>query len=287
MYLASTLDSILTNGFYMAIVFRITLLILSMTLLSGCASLMTINKAWMKYNSLTHIDFDQSTVSLSMGTEELAFTLSEKFRELGGSVLERKAVNTVPRKTENSRLCWEAKNDLSTDEFKIYQTRDYSMFKGLEPATPFNERNISPDCKIYEFEIVKENEVYFLTVDFPDRNSSATIYQPTLNTFFMSNGTNTVNGLVTGGSTRNVGAKANSKLRIWIWPKNNNSSNIFMEANPVSNGVESTSGPDDFPVIGVLWWKIINGEAESNLIRSYVLLFEEYERKLKQAELNE
>jgi hypothetical protein len=270
----------------MTVLFRFILLISCISIVSGCASLMTVNKAWMKYNSLTHIDFDHSTVSLSKGAEELAFTLSEKFRELGGSVLERKLVNTIPRKTENSRLCWEAKNDLSTDEFKIYETRDYSMLKGLDPAIPFTEKNISQDCKIYEFEIVKQNEVYLLEVDFPDRNSSATIFQPTLNTFFMSNGSSTVNGLVAGGSNRNVGVKANSRLKIWIWPKSKNSSNVFMEAIPVSNGVESTNGPDDFPVIGVLWWKTINGDAESNLVRSYVLLFEEYERKLKQAELD-
>jgi hypothetical protein len=268
----------------MTILLRLILLISYSSLVSGCASLMTVNKSFMKYNSLTHINVEQSTVSLSMGVEELAFTLSEKFRELGGVVRERVLVNEIPRKTVNSQLCWEAKNEVSKSEFKIYETRDYSMYKNLDTSIPFNKRNISQDCKIYELEIAEEKEVYLLEIDFPDRNSSAAIYQPTLNTFFLSNGTNIINGFVSGGNTRNVGVKANSRLRIWIWPKSKNSSNLFMVANPVSNGFES--GTDENLTIGVLWWKTINGSAEANLVRSYVLLFEEYERKLKKVQVD-
>jgi hypothetical protein len=238
---------------------------------------MTINKAYFKYDSLAHVNYYNSSTILKINSEDLAFMLSENFRNSGGTVIDRKKVSSIPVKSNNSDTCWEANQELTDKEFEIFSTRSYSLFKSLDNDEPFLSRDINIDCKIYEFSGAQSDQAFLLVVDFPAKGTTTSIYQPTLNSFFITNGTQMVNGLVTGGSNRILGIKAFSRMRIWIWPESDGVSRVFMVATPVSNGIEAGGDAQ----IGVLWWNAINGRIESNLVRSYILLFEEYARKIE------
>lgn len=257
-------------------VYQVCATIATVTILSSCMSLMTVVKTEFKFNSLSHLRYDDSRILLPGKTGDIAFMLSESFRNAGGTVLERELVNIFPNKTAESDSCWDAKRELTQMEFAAFNAKDYGAYVDIDRETPFKTRQLSLDCKVFAEEKRERPDTYKLLIDFPNKQISNQIYKPTVSNFFISNGQKMTQGMVVSGGSSNVRLDIFTRLRIYVWPSDSaDEVNVFMIATPVIGDIEAQEGA----TVGSLWWPTTDGKTEANVVKSYLLLLEDHMRK--------
>ncbi|RPA27860.1 hypothetical protein [Shewanella frigidimarina] len=253
---------------------RLIMMIIAVCLLTSCAQ--TFFTVPFKYSSNSHLDFRSAMVTLNTPPEELIFDLSKFFRKQGAIVLQREKLDYRLEETTNAFACWEAQNENTQKEFMTYSVNSYTQFQQIDRKTAYNKREISPSCKIFNEVTTGVRDSWLLMVQFPPEYANKTIYRPTSSNLFIFGGQNqSLQGITTTSIAEKVQIDITTRLYLWAWESDDGKTNIYLEGRPVIAQVEATLGYS----IGWVWWKVSNGYRESEVIRSYVLLLQDYDRE--------
>jgi len=87
-----------------------------------------------------------------------------------------------------------------------------------------------------------------------------------------------VHGFATSQVAENVGIEIATRLYIWAWRSADGQTTVYLEGRPFSGQVEAAPGNS----IGWTWWQLTNGYEERDVVKSYVLLLEDYDRSMRQ-----
>lgn len=254
----------------------VTLIIGFSAVISGCATVFA--RVDFKYSSVAHISYSESTTTLQVDPETLVFDLSEAFRRQGVTVLDRKELDYHFQENVSGRECWEAVASIFRQEFDAYQKNSYREYSNIDRVKPFKDRGLNQQCHILDRVYAEPKTSWLLMVQFPQRSASATIYRPTSSTFFAFNGINKPLTQIFGTSEtkENVGIDISSRLYLYAWRSENGRTNVYLKALPFSGQVEAAEGNS----IGWTWWRVASGYEEADIVRSYKLLIEEYDRSI-------
>ena len=236
----------------------------------GC----TFSTVAFKYSSLSHMDYHQAMVSIGASPEKLMYDLSEAFRRQGAVVLERKRINFHLIETGCAKECWAANAQIAQEEFATYRSNSFTAFKAIDRKGPFRERGVVPDCKIFDEVSDTATESWKMLVEFPPRSANTTVYRPTMSNFFIFGQSTSIQGLSMSQTAQNVGILISTRLHIWAWRSKDGPTNVYLEGRPISGQIEAAPGNS----IGWSWWQLANGFEEQNVVKSYVLLLEDYDR---------
>jgi hypothetical protein len=254
-------------------IIRIFLVSLALT---GCAT--NFSRVPFKYTNLAHMNYRDAMISVSRMPEELVFDLSEAFRHNGANVLERTKLKFIISENSDAQKCWEATYEIFQQEFAAYRANNFPMFNSIDREKPFTSRQIKNNCTYFSNINVLETESWFLLVELPPRTSQTTVYQPTMDNFFLFGQNKTVQGFSTSYIPEQVAISISTKIYIWAWrPAGEQKTRVYLHAIPVSGQIEAKVGNS----IGYSWWQIANGYSEQQTVRNYISLIQEYDRKKK------
>ena len=215
-------------------------------------------------------------VTLNASPEELIFDLSNSLRRQGETVLQREKLDYNLEETINAYACWEASNEITKEEFTAYSVNSYSQFKNIDRNTPYSKRGISPTCRIFNEVTTGGKDSWLLMVQFPSVHANTTVCRPTTSSFFAFDGQNQpLQAFSTTSIARKVEIDITTRLYLWAWQGEGGKTNVYIEGRLLSGQIESAPGNS----IGWSWWKVTNGYRESEVVRSYVLLLQDYDRE--------
>jgi hypothetical protein len=236
------------------------------------------SKVDFKYSNLTHMSSNACFVKVAGSPEEIVFGLSEAFRTQGATVFERQKIGYYPEQSGSARDCEAAEREINRQEFAAFEKNDFDQYAKIDRLTPYASRGISATCSKLKDVYDSSVDSWFLSVDLSPRTSSITVYQPTMSSIFLTDGTTMVNGAGFGQRQTNVTMGFETRLCFWAWKKpNDKDSTVYIHARPVNNQVVSCNGCS----IGQTWWKVANGYQESIIVRNYVALLDEVSRSSK------
>lgn len=246
----------------------------AVVVISGCAP--TFTRVDFKYSSIAHLSYRDAMTTINKDPETLVFELSEAFRRQGGMVLQRQELGYHLELDAAAQLCWEANTSIYEKEFASFEKNSYKQYRKINRTKPYTSRGVSPQCRIFDEVPTGSKTSWMLMVQFPPRSANATIYRPVSNSFFVFNGIDKplIQGFGTTRVPQNVGIEISTRLYIWAWKGVEGKTVVYLEGRPFSGQVEAASGNS----IGWQWWKISNGYQEADVVRSYLLLIQDYDR---------
>ena len=255
---------------------KIIKMILLSLALTGCATNFT--RVDFKYTNLAHMNYRDAMTTVSRNSEELVFDLSEAFRRNGANVLERTKLNYILSENDNAHNCWEAEYEIFQQEFAAYRANSFPMYKSIDRKKPFASRQVTNDCSLFTNTNDSDADSWLLIVELPPRTSQTTVYQPTIDNFFLFSQNKTVQGFSTSYIPKQAAISVSTRLYIWAWrPKDNQRTLVYIFAKPISGQIEAKAGNS----IGYTWWQMVNGYSEQQTVRNYIALIQEYDRKKK------
>jgi len=253
----------------------IYIILLSLAL-TGCAT--NFSRVDFKYSNLAHMNFRDAMINVSRSPEELVFDLSEAFRRNGANVLERTKLNFILSESSNAQSCWEADYEIFQQEFAAYRANSFPMYKSIDREKPYISRKVTNNCSLFTNTNAPDADSWLLLVELPPRTSQTTVYQPTVDNFFLFSQNKSVQGFSTSYIPEQTAISVSTRLYIWAWkPKDSQKALVYLLAKPVSGQIEANKGN----VIGYTWWQLANGYAEQQTVRNYIALIQEYDRKKK------
>lgn len=249
------------------------LAIVGLLSLSGC---LQFSRVPFKYTSFSHIEPKDSFVQSSGEPEDIVFALTEHFRANGVNIVERKRSPTYPSIGQNAAKCWRIDRQIIEQEFNAYRNNNYSQFKHIDREGPYKEFNLSNSCVLIEALPSEDADAWYLRVQIDRETASTSVSNPSTNSFFVFSGNTVTPGITFGRTVSTIQTSFKSSLQFWVFRKPGESkSTIHIQAKPINNGVEANLGSS----IGYAWWQHVDGVYERNLVRNYILLFEDAERK--------
>jgi hypothetical protein len=250
---------------------KMILLSLAMT---GCAT--NFSKVDFKYSNLAHMNYRDAMTTVSRNPEELAFDLSEAFRRNGANVLERARLNFILSENRDAQSCWEAEYEIFQQEFSAYRANSFPMYKSIDREKPYVSRKVTNNCSVFTNTNAPDADSWFLLVELPPRTSQTTVYQPTMDNFFMFSQNKTVQGFSTSYIPEQKAISVSTRLYIYAWRhKDSKRTLVYLFAKPISCQIEASKGNS----IGYTWWQLANGYNEQQTVRNYIALIQEYDRK--------
>lgn len=240
----------------------------------GCQS--NFVKVDFKYSNLSHMTTDDAIIELDIEPDILIHSLSNSFRAQNNQILERKRVDYVYRKTENSDKCWSALNEIFQAEFLTYQQNSFTNYKKIDRLGILAKYGFGDDCKIMEKVSTEYEDSWLLKVEVPQGNYETTISVPSARSFlFYSSSSYPTYGSVIDKKDRVISTSFSSVLYIWaskLTPESK--TKVYLFSRPVNEQVESCFGCS----IGYKWWKEANGFSEFKLVKQYKFLLEDLAR---------
>jgi hypothetical protein len=198
------------------------------------------------------------------------FFISVFFRD--GEILSPKELrnNLAGRSLYNSR-----RNTIYQQEFSAYAKNNFPEYEKIDRVSPFKSRGIEQNCRFFEEIPAGGVDSRLMIVEFPPRSSRTIVYRPTMENFFVHGSGQFVHGFSTSSVAENVEIQISTRLYIWASQNEASHTKLYLEARPISGQIEAGAGNS----IGWKWWKIANGYEEQNIVRSYVLLLEDFDRQ--------
>jgi hypothetical protein len=240
--------------------------------LSGC----TFSRVDFKYSSIAHLSYKDAMTTVRCDPETLVFDLAEAFRRQGCVVLQRQELNYYLVENANAKACWEAATAIWKQEFDAYAQNSYSQYDRIDRLTPYTSRGVTQECRIFDEVLSDPKQSWLLMVQFPSRSANTIIYRPTITSFFVFNGVNPpIQAIGSSQSAESVGIDITTRLYIWAWRCADGRTSVYLEGRPFSGQVEAAKGNS----IGWSWWKVSNGSQEADVVRSYLLLIQDYDRE--------
>jgi hypothetical protein len=222
------------------------------------------------------MNYRDAMTNVSRMPEELVFDLSEAFRHNGANVLERAKLKFILSENSDAQKCWEAEYEIFQLEFASYRANSFPMFESIDREKPFTSRQVKNNCSLFTNTNAPEVDSWFLLVELPPRTSQTTVYQPTMDNFFLFGQNKTVQGFSTSYIPEQVAMSVSSRLHIWAWrPAGSQKTLVYLLAKPMSGQIEAKLGNS----IGYTWWQMANGYSEQQTVRNYITLIQEYDRK--------
>ncbi|MGZ9897044.1 hypothetical protein [Shewanella gaetbuli] len=240
--------------------------------LTACAN--GFSRVDFKYTSASHLNFKQSSLNMSLPPDELVAQLSNSFSRQGARVLIREQLDHILKPTLDSYGCWEAKRAITEQEFAAFTKNSFSDYKNINRDFPYKSRNLKLNCNQYEQVTVKDANSWLLMVEFPPVTANKTIYRPSVNNFFIASQSTHMNGFSISEVPENVSIQIFTRLYIFLRAMPNGGSEVYLEARPVSGQVEASDGAS----IGWSWWRLSSAFEERDIVRSYKILLEDYDR---------
>lgn len=254
---------------------KLTKIIFVSLALTGCAT--NFSRVPFKYSNLAHMSYRDAMTSVSRMPEELVFDLSEAFRHNSANVLERTKLKFILSENSDAQNCWEAEYEISQLEFAAYRANSFPMFKSIDREKPFTSRQIKNNCSLFTNINAPDADSWFLLVELPPRTSQTTVYQSTVDNFFLFGQNKSAQGFSTSHTTELAAISVSTRLYIWAWrPAGEQKTLVYLLAKPVSGQIEAKLGNS----IGYSWWQIANGYSEQQTVRNYIALIQEYDRKI-------
>lgn len=255
---------------------RLMKLILLTLSLTGCATNFT--RVDFKYSNLAHMNYREAMTTVTRSPEELVFDMSEAFRRNSANVLERTKQSFILSENNNAQSCWEADHEIFQQEFASYRANSFPMYKSIDREKPYTSRNVANNCSLFTNANAPGADSWFLLVELPPRSSQTTVYQPTVDNFFLFSQNKSVQGFSTSYIPEQTTISVSTRLYIWAWkPKDSQTTLVYLLAKPVSGQIEANKGNS----IGYTWWQLANGYTEQQTVRNYIALIQEYDRKKK------
>ena len=253
----------------------ILLLLLPLAGAVGCETVFT--RVSFHYTSLSHMSPKDSATTVSTGPEDLVFELSEAFRANGAVVVNRSKVDYVLDLTPGWEDCWRANYELQQKDFALYRQNDFQAFKHLDRSTTFTAHHVSDECAFFVNRNDPSAESWYLVIDLPPRTAETTIYRPTFDQFFqVSQKGVAMQTVSTGTAEEKKSIKLFSRLYLWASrTADSATTTVYLIARPVCDQVEASRGIS----IGYSWWDSTNGFFEQQVVRNYLALIQEYDRK--------
>lgn len=239
----------------------------------GCQT--TFVKVDFKYSNLAHMKANDAIVELDIEPEVLIHSLSNSFRAQNNNILERKKVDYVNSKTENSDKCWSAQNEIFKAEFITYQQNNFTNYTNIDRLGILAKYGFGENCNIMQEVSTESADSWLLKVEVPQGNYDTTISVPNVSSFLFYSSSYPTYGSVIEHKDRVVSTSFSSVLYIWaskLTPESK--TKVYLFARPVNEQVESCFGCS----IGYKWWKKTNGFAELKLVKQYKFLLEDLAR---------
>lgn len=242
-------------------------------ILSSCAR--NFNTVDFKYSSNAHQSFRSGMAEIDTPPEQLVVDLSAALRQQGAIVLQREKIDYILEEDKNAEACWQANSEIFQKEFHAYETNSFSLYQAIDRVAPYQNRGISQNCRIFNEISTGEKQSWLLMVQLPAERFNTTVYRPTSSRFFIFDGKNApINAYSSSAVAEDIEIDITTRLYLWAWQNEDGKTNLYLEGRPFSGQVEAASGNS----IGWKWWKVSNGYRESEVVRSYVLLIQDYDR---------
>lgn len=248
---------------------KICLLLIS-TLITSC----TFTTVDFKYTSNSHQSFRSAISTIQTPPEILVSKLSSALRQHGAIILIREKIPYNLQIATNADKCWQANRTITLQEFASFSSNDYSQYKKIDRKAPFINMGITQNCQIFD-EIPTQNQSWLLMAQFPSERANTTIYKPTSSNFFIADGkTPPIHGFISSTTPETVEIDITTRLYMWAWEDNDGNTKIYLEGRPFSGQIEASNGNS----IGWRWWKISNGYKEAEVVKTYILLLQDYDQ---------
>ncbi len=259
---------------------KLHILLLILTCFTGCAN--NFGRVDFKYSNLDHMNHQEGTIKISTPPEDFIFDITAAFRNNGANIIIRKKIDYVLTENTLGQQCWEAKYSISQKEFNAYRLNNFSIYNGIDREGQFSSKGLESNCSYFTRNIESDADSWQLVVEFPPRSAQTTIYRPTMNGFFMFNPntmTPSMQGLSTSQNQENIHINFSTRLYVWAWKSISDSkTNVYLMAKPVSGQLEANQGV----TIGYTWWQYANGYNESQTVKNYISIIQEYDHQKKQ-----
>ena len=175
-----------------------SLLVTCCLFLTSCTT--PFNKVDFKYSNLAHMSVKDCFVEVKGAPEEIVFGMSEALRKQGATIFQRQKIATYPEMSEYALECEGAEQEIFLQEFAAFEKNDFGEYSKIDRLTPFTSRKIASSCSRIRDYFDPTGESWILAVDLNPRASSSTVFQPTMNSIFLTDGTTMVHGAGFGTS---------------------------------------------------------------------------------------